>query len=169
MSFRSKDEPEFRPPSTVHRPPPSARLPARPQASPRATLRLPLFWAKVRSPEGEAGHKTVLPPGPGHWVRTTGPPRLPGLRDEPGKRGKQGREPGLPRAPAPGTAVSPHAAPPARPPRGPNKRSLPRRRDNGSPGLTQVERRAWRLSRHGGAPRSAAPACPGPLSRLPEG
>lgn len=100
----------------------------------RGTMPIILFQAKVRSPEGEAGHTTELPPGPGHWVCTAGPPRLPGLGDEPGKRGNQGREPGLPRAPAPRTAVSPHAEPPARPSREPNKRPLPRRRDNGSPG-----------------------------------
>lgn len=79
---------------SVHLPPPSARFLARSQASPRPTLYLLPFQAKVRSSEGEADHETELPPGSGHWVRTPGVTPVPWAsrrtRDE-GKTGPRAR------------------------------------------------------------------------------
>lgn len=139
MSFRSKDGPgSVR--LAFHHPPPGSGPVRRPRPDPPSNY-FP-FRQRFGPQKAKRATRPSCHPGQATGFAPRGPLRFPGLRDEPGMRGKQGREPGLPRAPAPGTAVSPHAAPPARPPRGSNKPSLPRRRDNGSPGLTQVERRA---------------------------
>lgn len=140
---------------SVRLPPPSARLPARSlaglaQSHPPPTS-LSGEGSVPREPSGPQDraatgarplgpHRGATPAAPWAWRRTrdegeTGPRARPSasqLREQPSARTRR-----LLRVP----------------PRGPNKQSLPRRRDNGSPGLTQVERRAWRLSRHGDAPR----------------
>lgn len=130
MSFRDKDGAGV--PSTFHHPPLGSWPVRRPRPEPPSTY----FSFRQRSGPQRAKRATrrSCHPGRATGFAPRGHPGSPGLATNPGRGGNQGREPGLPRAPAPRTAVSPHAEPPARPSREPNKRPLPRRRDNGSPG-----------------------------------
>lgn len=83
MSFRSKDEPGFRPPSTVHRPPPGSRPVRRPRPEPpSAYLSLGQRFGPQRA---KRATRPSCHPGPATGFAPRGHPGSPGSATNPGR------------------------------------------------------------------------------------